>query len=152
MIALWSEGNNTPDSDAFAVSIGKAVALFAIGLEGERVKQHATEARDMQRICVSRVVYDQSIMAQNVRFATNSFCDCGYLQGQGTYLEPVEDLLRTKGCVWQLTMCDNFRLIGVPGIYRLHLNDITAIGKAQVYAEQYNLSEIAPNISSLFFG
>lgn len=152
MIALWSEENNTTASDAFAVSIGKAVVLFAVGLEAERVKQRAEEARDAQRICVSRVVFDQSIVAQDVKFAPCSFCDCGYWQGPTVKLDPVEDMVRSNGCPWQLTICDNFRIIGVPGIYRLHLNDVTAIGKAQVYAEQYNLSEIVSGVTPMFFG
>lgn len=151
MIALWSEDNETVDSDPFAVTTGKVVALFAVGLTQERIRQDAAEFKDIQRICISRIVYDSNIQARNVRFAPVSYCDCGFIQGRVASLAPVEDIIVANGESWNLTSCDNFRFIGAPGIYRLHLNDITAIGKAQVYAEQYNISEIAPQVASLFF-
>ena len=48
-------------------------------------------------------------------------------------------------------MCCNIGIIGVPGTYRLELNDTTAIGVAQVYAELIQVNKLPVQIKDLFF-
>lgn len=156
MIAtLWAKDNQTLDSALFEVEEGKVVSLFAVGLELERVREDASVPKDMQRICVSKVVreYNATTKKRCIEFPPRSFCACTFCFESTLvdWIDLVEEAVAgTEGC-WQLTPCSNFRLIGVPGIYRLHLNDTTAIGKAQVYAEQYDISAIPSQISTLFF-
>ena len=52
---------------------------------------------------------------------------------------------------WTLEPCHNLGIIGIPGAYRLRLNDATAVGTAQVYAEFYDVSAIAPQAYGAFF-
>lgn len=154
---LWQPGNNTLHSAVFEVEDGTAIALFAVGLERFKVRQNSKEMQDLQRICVSRILCDYNAeptrKAGKVGPAMN-MCDCGFIFDATwlTEIELVEEVITSGGCPWQLTQCDNFRILVMPGRYRLHLNDDTAIGKAQVYAEQYAIENIPQQASSLFFG
>ena len=65
--------------------------------------------------------------------------------------EVVDQIVQTCDGTWTLSACNNLGIIGVPGSYRLELNDPTAIGEAQVYAELIKVSELPPQISNLFF-
>lgn len=153
---LWLPGNNTLHSAAFEVEIGKAVVLFATGLEQYKVRQDSKEAQDIQRICVSRILRDYAPEPEPMRRVgpAMNMCDCGFIFNATwpTEIEVVEEVITSNGCAWQLTQCDNLRIVVVPGMYRLHLNDETVIGKAQVYAEQYDIENIPQQAGSLFFG
>lgn len=151
---LWFPENETVDSSAFIVYPGKAVSLFAIGLERFKVKQDSQTATTQQAICVGRIVRD-FVPPDKPRAVGPpvSACDCFIVDAPWNEVELVEELVTTPGeCPWQLTQCNNFRIIGIPGIYRLHLNDDTAIGKVQVYAEQYDLWMLPPCTPNIFFG
>lgn len=151
---LWLPENNTLHSAAFEVAAGYAVLLFAVGLEQFKVRQDSKEMQDAQRICVSRILRDYNGEPTRKIGPAMSMCDCGFVfeASWPTEIELVEEVVASNGCVWQLTQCDNLRILTVPGVYRLHLNDDTVIGKAQVYAEQYALEDIPLQASGLFFG
>lgn len=151
---LWQPENNTLHSDAFEVKEGMAVALFAVGLEQFKVRQNSKEMQDLQRVCVSRILRDYSEESTRKIGPAMNMCDCGFIFDATwqTEIELVEEVITSGGVPWQLTQCDNFRILVMPGVYRLHLNDDTAIGKAQVYAEQYAIENIPQQASSLFFG
>lgn len=151
---LWLPENNTIHSSAFEVTAGSAVSLFAIGLEMFKVRENAKEAQTRQSICVSRVLRNYDAKTVRKVGPAMSMCDCGFIFDATwlTEIELIEEVVTSGGCPWSLTQCDNFRILTVPGVYRLHLNDDTAIGKAQVYAEQYAIENIPQQASSLFFG
>lgn len=153
---LWLPGNNTTQSATLEVEIGKAIVLFAVGLEKFKTRQDSREALDIQRICISRILLDynpEPVATRKIGPAMN-MCDCGFIF-DATWpveIEVIEEVVNSNGCAWQLTQCDNLRILAIPGMYRLHLNDETAIGKAQVYAEQYDIENIPRQIGNLFFG
>ena len=69
-----------------------------------------------------------------------------------TCAEEISDqFVQTNNGVWSLSMCCNIGIIGVPGTYRLELNDTTAIGVAQVYAELIQVNKLPVQIKDLFF-
>lgn len=149
---LWPDSNTTAQSEYFVVLPGMAVSLFAVGLERCKVRENAQQVQDKQRICVSRVIRMYSEDTVRVKMPPTSICDCFVIEA--TYMneiKTVEDTVTSYGKPWQLTQCCNFRVIGVPGIYRLHLNDDTAIGKVQVYAEQHDVHHLPPQLAGLFF-
>lgn len=151
---LWLPENNTIHSSYFEVEAGKAVSLFAVGLEQFKMRQDFKEALDEQRICISRVLRDVSTDTVKVKGPAMNMCDCGFVYTSMTSTDNgmVEEMVSVNGCPWQLTQCNNFRILIIPGTYRLHLNDDTAIGKAQVYAEQFAIQNMPQNAAGLFFG
>lgn len=149
---LWEEGNSTTQSASFSVASGKVVALFAVGLERYKVRESHSGVQDKQRLCVNRIISEYNEESVRVKLPPTSACDCFIFEA--SYMNEIaltEEPVVSGGKPWQLTVCDNFRIIGVPGVYRLHLNDDTAIGKVQVYAEQYDIQELPPQIAGLFF-
>lgn len=145
MIALWQPGNQTMDSAIFRVNPGQAVLLFATGFKPYKYRVSAQEARVPQEVCVNRMLFDSSDSRALVR------CGCDYVfDTTGIQLETLVDTpVFFNGCGWTLSACNNLRILAVPGYYRLHLNDATAIGDAQVYAEAYSLESL--HSSRLFF-
>lgn len=144
---LWSPDNNTIHSSIFEVKAGKAVSLFAVGLSEDKAVASG-EFRGPQVICISKILYDFISTERTVKAPPVNLCDCGFVYGacDTAVLSSVEAIVNTKGCPWQLTPCNNLAVITLPGFYCLHLNDNTAIGKAQVYAEQYDLQDLPENI------
>lgn len=155
MIPLWDEDNRSLISMAVEVKPGMAVLLFATGLEHYKVRQDSKTAKTTQRICVSRLLPEyHPVEAVTVKAPAMSMCDCGFVFRCDATMEIIgvaEEFIASNGCVWQLTALNNFRILAIPGLYRLHLNDETAIGKAQVYAEQYNLQDLPQQVPALFF-
>lgn len=151
---LWLPDNNTIHSAAFEVKEGMAVTLFAVGLEMFKMRESSQETQTEQCICVSRILRDYEAKSVRKIGPAMNICDCGFIFDATwlTEIELIEEVVTSGGCPWRLTQCDNFRILAVPGVYRLHLNDDTAIGKAQVYAEQYAIGNIPQQASSLFFG
>lgn len=150
MTPLWDSENITQDSSIFEVKAGKALVLFAVGLLNDKAVATG-EFRGPQAVCVSKILYDVVENTRSVKAEPTSFCDCNFIHGSSqNVLSSVESLVNTNGCPWQLTPCNNIAVIALPGFYRLHLNDETAIGKAQVYAEQYDLYDLPANIPSFY--
>lgn len=152
-IALWADDNKTLHSSPFEVKEGTVVALFAVGLEQFKVRQDSQTMQDKQRICVSRIVRDYTLGTAQKQGPVMNYCECNFVLNTSwlTEIELAEEIVTSGGCVWQLTQCSNFRIVGIPGLYRLHLNDDTVIGKAQVYAEQYDIQNIPMQMADLFF-
>lgn len=53
---------------------------------------------------------------------------------------------------WKLTSCQNTGVIGLPGSYRLELNDQTAIGEVFISLTRYIKNEVGYIPESLYFG
>ena len=147
-IPLWGELNDTVLSDVFHVPAGKCAVLFATGLSEEKTRVSAEEFKGPQMICVERVG-----LAANVGEPVSP-CDgqCGPSSARPMSAR-VEASDVVESCVmpWTLEPCHNLGIIGIPGAYRLRLNDATAVGTAQVYAEFYDVSAIAPQAYGAFF-
>lgn len=148
-VPLWSELNDTMLSDVFTVPPGWSVVLFASGLSDEKVRKSAAEFKGPQMACVERLVFKGFISEQVPS------CDgqCGPRTFPAEPLASVEsfDYVETCAMPWTLEPCRNIGVIGVPGVYRLRLNDATAAGTAQVYAEWFTNDAIAPQAYGVYF-
>lgn len=151
MYPLWSETNTSLYSSVFTVPAGKVAILFATGLLPEKVKVCATDFKTKQTVCVRRLLYN--FEPQEYAEYMVDGLPCGAIFDISTVKEVniVDEIVRTCGLPWQMTMCRNVALLGVPGTYRLQLNDATAIGEAQVYIELIDGDKIPVQIENLFF-
>ncbi len=148
MNKLWQPTNNTLNSNVFSVRPGYCAVLFAVGLLEEKVRQSAAEFTTPQTICVRRLVYDYD----NIKLTRCTLCCDDIYDLDATTAKNVGDeLVATGGCTWALTPDNNLAIIGVPGVYQLQLNDATAIGVAQVYAEWYPVDSIPAQVANVFF-
>lgn len=143
-IELWSSTNHTMFSDVFSVAPGKVCVLFATGFEYDRVRVDNSEFAAKQSVCVRRIKHSHGLVWQR-----NAVCD--WIATPTTAVEVGDELVQVNGCGWTLDKCNNLRIIGVPGTYRLELNDATAIGVLQVYAEQFDAVAFSPSVGHLFF-
>ena len=141
---LWSDTNFTQYSDMFRVPPGKVCVLFAQGLENVRTKTSTSEFTGPQVICVRRVLFSPEF-----GFAKNATCD--WVQSATVATKIVDELVQVCGQCWTLTPTNNLGIIGVPGVYRLEINDTTAIQVAQVYAELFDADALPPQIAPVFF-
>lgn len=147
-IPLWSDSNLTLLSSVFIVPPERAVLLFASGLLAERVRTSASQFKGPQAVCVERVVFGiDSPAASSFRDGCSCVVD-GFLPSAA--MKAFEQV-QTCSLPWMLDPCRNIGVIGIPGTYRLRLNDATAIGNAQVYAEWFDFDAIAPQAYGVFF-
>lgn len=148
--ALWSPGNDSLYSDLFSVSVGSVCVLFATNLERDKVKVDDSEFVSPQSICVHRLVY-----TANRTYKQNAVCEVVAITDAPVLV--ADEIVQTCRCrdkegnCWILTQSNNIGIIGLPGIYRLELNDATAIGVAQVYAELYPADSLPAGMDHLFF-
>ncbi len=143
---LWEQSNTSLFSSVFNVPPGQVCILFADGLELWKVRSDASEVVVPQTICVRKMLHSFDGIKPDID-------RCGWVFSVDSVRtnKIVDSLVQTCGLPWQLTACRNIGIIGVPGHYRLELNDSTAIGTAQVYAELYDTKSIPLQVQSLFF-
>ena len=146
---LWSDINRTPYSSVFTVPPGKVCVLFAAKLQKEKYREDNSDFMSPQAVCVRRLVHD----FDQSKFLIRSDCGCcdWIFDVEGYTEEVVADELVGTNCCWMLTKNKNMGIIGVPGTYRLELNDSTAIGEAQVYADLYDAADFPQQVKDLFF-
>lgn len=149
MTPLWTDDNHTADSAAFTVRPGEAALVVATGLLPQRVKTDAKEFDSPQLACLSRLI---PIAETTIRTTVVSPCpQCASSQAyERIESSTVEVPVLIDGCRWQIDACNNIRILALPGTYRFHLNDETAVGEAQIYVEIYKLEQLAPNIKPEF--
>ena len=146
---LWDGSNDTLFSSVFVVPPGWSVVVFATGLLSEKVRRSAAEFKGPQLLCVERLVFRCD--APKVSAPQCDGC-CSYVLGAMPIAElDSAELVETCFLPWVLEPCRNIGAIGIPGTYRLRLNDATAIGAVQAYAEWYEHGAIAPQAYGLFF-
>ena len=138
---LWAKGNDTMYSSVFTVMPGTMVTLLAVGLEQFAYRQDSRTARDQQRVCVARVVHEQDFTPTTVKRGPQNTCGC-FVYAMPPDVKVIEETIRIGDCPFQLSTCNNFLVLTIPGAYRLHFNDETMIGKTQVYAEIFGLSRL----------
>ena len=143
---LWGPLNRTLYSSVFAVYPGQCCVLHAAHLEDWKVRQDAKEILVPQTICIRRLIHEFNAVPV-ARETCNWIFDVRDVMADEVDDHPVV----TCNGPWQLTKCRNLGIIGVPGSYRLQMNDVTAVGEAQVYAEIFDLSSFAAQVKDLFF-
>lgn len=146
---LWSEINRTMYSSIFNVPPGKVCVLFASKLKREKYRVDNSEFASPQTVCVRRLVHN----FDQVKFTRRSDCGCcDWIFDVDAYsADMVADEVVDTGCCWSLTREKNLGIIAVPGTYRLEINDSTAIGEAQVYADLYDAKNFPTQAGNLFF-
>lgn len=145
-IELWQPTNKTLMSSVFTVPPGKVCVLFGAHFEQFKVRNDAAEFVSPQAVCVRRVLHGFVAPEQ-------STCSCGWVFDLDNVRANliVDELVSHCNEPWQLTLCSNIGIIGLPGSYRLELNDATAIGIIQVYAELYGAKNFPMQMQGLFF-
>lgn len=141
--ALWEPDNLTVESSFFLVPPHKCVLLSAVRFEQFKHREDAS-FRVPQMACVERMLYDY--IPPKARCNAFVFIP-SLVMGE----EVASDTVSSGGCYWSLSMCDNMKFVGLPGTYRLRLNDPTAVGTAQVYAELFDYEQIPPQMAGMFF-
>lgn len=146
---LWSPSNASEVSSLFVVYPGKCVVLSAVGL-ADTATQTEASFRTKQMVCVERLLYEP--MKQTTRRSADD-CGCDWIIDVSARMaiEVSGDAVSVGGCHWTMDSCDNVKIVGLPGTYRLRLNDPTAGGVAQVYAELYDASQIPAQLFGMFF-
>lgn len=141
--ALWEPDNLTVESSFFLVPPHKCVLLSAVRFEQFKHREDAS-FRVPQMACVERMLYDY--------IPPKARCnDFVFIPSLVMCEEVASDTVSSGGCYWSLSMCDNMKFVGLPGTYRLRLNDPTAVGTAQVYAELFDYEQIPPQMAGMFF-
>lgn len=146
LMPLFKPERQSLYSNVFSVPAGQSCVLHAVGLAREKVRTDATEVKVPQQICVHRVLY-----GFRPDECDCDSCCCVFDMDDVSAKNIVDQPVQTCNGPWALSECDNLRIIGVPGIYRLELNDPTAIGVAQVFAEMYDNHNFAVQVKDLFF-
>ena len=146
LVPLWSPTNDTRYSAVFNVPPGQSVILYAVGLGPEKFRTAAHEFKTAQMLCVNRLLHGYTL-----REPAEGSCSWLFELDDVNADIIVEEAVQTCNGTWQLTMCKNLGIIGVPGTYRLELNDDTAIGTVQVYAEVYDNKQIPMQVADLYF-
>lgn len=145
---LWASTNQTMFSSVFNVPPGKVCVLFASKLQRDKYRVDNSEFLSPQSVCVRRLVHS----FDQVKFTRRSDCSCDWIFDVDAYsADVVADEIVDTGCCWTLTRDNNLGIIAVPGTYRLELNDSTAIGEAQVYADLYSAENFPIHAGKLFF-
>lgn len=145
-IALWSPDNLTTVSSYFVVAPSRCVLLSAVGLSEYKTQTEAS-FRATQLVCVERTLFDPL-----PRDFAEGGCGCDWVFTERQMAkESATESVAVDGCSWSLSYCNNNRIVGLPGTYRLRLNDASAIGEVQVYAESFAINQIPPQVSGLFF-
>lgn len=145
-IPLWIDANASLFSGIFSVPEGYAALLTATGYEGNKVRADASEVVVPKSVCVRKILSDFTRPD-----TSNLRCDCVFDMTEANAVVVVDQIVRTCGAPWQLTGCRNIGIIGLPGYYRLEMNDSTIIGTAQVYLELIPVRCIPHHIKHLFF-
>lgn len=149
MTPLWPADNHTVDSDIFIVRPGEAALLVAAGLLAQRVRTSEKDFNEPQYACLSRIVSTAGVVVARTVTSPCPACS-GSLEYASSPSALVEVPVMVDGCPWVISACNNFRILAIPGTYRLHLNDETAVGESQVYVDIYKLEQLAPNIKPEF--
>lgn len=156
LFPLWDAGNDTQFSSLFNVPPGFSCLLTADGLLAEAYRANATDVKEPQMACIRRVLFDfDRSNGCGYHSATSSTrLKCDWIYDTSTVRVGEMSNIPVVSCCepWFLSKFDNVRAIGIPGTYCIMLNDPTAVGVAQVYAEQISNDAVLPGaLDRLFF-
>lgn len=134
----------------FTISAGEIALFTASGFAAERVRVSASEMVSPQVACLHRIGIDYA-EGQPLTMEPSSSCDFAVVNSlvqSVIYDEPVY----ANGCTVGVSKCKNILLFGLPGTYYFHLNDTTAIGKAQVWLEVLKSKDLPLRLLDSFMG
>lgn len=134
-------------SSLFVVQPGKCVLLVAIGFD-EFATQTEASVRVNQMVCVERVMHE---LVPGALKPISCDCDWVFNYDRPLAREISSEAVSVGGCHWTMSKCDNVGIVGLPGTYRLRVNDSTATDHIQVYAEQFDASQIPVQMTKIFF-
>jgi hypothetical protein len=145
--ALFDTDSIETGSALFYVTRGWTVVLSAYGFSRSPLPIDPDKFKAMQRACLHRVI------TRTVEFPQELPCGVFPEVGANTRVEVIAEApVIVNGREWSLNACGNLAFLGVPGIYRLVLNDPAAAGNVQVYMEYYHNSELIYRPGGLYFG
>lgn len=144
---LWSPDNLSSVSSLFVVHPGKSVLLTAVSFPEYKTQQESG-FRVPMLACVERMLYEYD---QNALRPVCGGCDWMFDLSRTMATEVASESVASSGCHWVLSQCDNVKLVGLPGTYRLRLNDSTAVGTVQVYAELFDNVQIPAALYNMYF-
>lgn len=140
LIPMWQPTNNTPDSLVFTLRNNEVAMLIATGFAKKRARTTYSEFDSPQFACLHRLVFEYN-PKKPVVLEPCTCCDYMFEfsdEWSTVYDEPVY----VNGCSMGLSKCNNTMVLALPGSYYFHLNDTTAIGKAQVWIEVFKSEEL----------
>jgi hypothetical protein len=145
--ALFGPESFTAESDLFYVTPGWFAVLSAFGFLPVPVPVDPDRPRVIQRACLYQV------QVKAVPDPAPEDLPCGvFLPAPGVRIEVADEgPVVTGGCPWELSACDTARILDLPGIYRLVLNDPAAAGTVRIYMTFYTLDLQSRN-PALHFG
>lgn len=148
---LWAPDNTTQFSSVFYVPPGFSCLLTADGLSSEKYRTSASDIKTVQTACVRRLIYDfdkQQASSNCKRLSCDWIYDIPHARAEET-----SNIQMYTCCEpWALSKLNNIKAIGIPGAYCVMLNDPTAVGVAQVYAEQIANGDVhSTAIGRLYF-
>jgi hypothetical protein len=135
-------------SGVFWISEGWVAELMAFDFRDTRVSPEPGRPSVTQAACVRRV------LLKGFEPPEPENLPCGVIPDISGYRAEIlaDGPLVTDGCAWGLSACDNYRLLDIPGGYRLALNDPGAVGQVRVYMVAHPLREWPSRPSRLYFG
>lgn len=140
MYPLWLQNNDTQNSLVFVVSPGWVASLFATGFERFAAHLNSEDFESPQLACLHRIVLRHKV--KNVGLPEPGNC-CSILGEIKTLDTTVfDEEVWNEHCLWSMGSCDNIKILPFPGTYYFHLNDETAVGKAQIWVDFFKSDEI----------
>lgn len=114
-------------SAPFAVYPGGTVILRAWN-----IAQYKQPANDKEPTNLPQEVKIQMVSFGDIEMVVDedSACACEAKYEQTTSIKYAEDIVTC--CPWSMTACENIATLTLPGVYRLRLNDTSALGEVFV--------------------
>lgn len=145
-LAIFDEKSGSTLSDIFTVAPNEVGILSAYGLLSkiQNVPPGGNSAVP-QRAVVQKLAFSGGIFPNG---------DGSCKADAPLYIDPpysyAEDVVICGP--WALTACQNIGVLGVPGSYRLELNDTAAVGQVFILLTRYLKNEVGHIPESLYFG
>lgn len=130
---LWPPGAQDILSDVFRVLPSQCAVIVTTGLEGNKTRKDASEFVVPKMMCVRQVLFDYEA-PDNSCLPCDFIFDRDFFKGKTV----LDTLVYTCGLPWAFDECRNIGVIGLPGAYRLELNDQDSVGVAQAFITIYH--------------
>ncbi|MDR1314791.1 MAG: hypothetical protein LBQ12_14160 [Deltaproteobacteria bacterium] len=145
------DSNSLPGEQAsapFCLTQGWMAEFIAVNFADHPVRPDLGKPTVYQAACLRKILY------KNFEMPDTDGAPCGPLPDvAGRKAEILTEIpVIAGGCPWSISACDNYRLLDLPGVYRLVLNDPDAAGTVSVYMLAHPRSEWPSRPSRLYFG
>jgi hypothetical protein len=143
---LFDTTSLSVESDVFCITPGWFGLFSAFGFKSVKVQLEPGKPKGRQAACLSQVLTRTVIVPEEL--------PCGVVRevGSDRRVEIIaEGPVTANGCMWSLSACETMKILDVPGLYRLTLNDKAATATVQVYVRYYPLDRLSRD-PALYFG